>query len=213
MKNIKPVPILISFTAVVFAAMRFIGVSEFKRLTDAVPVFDGSGLVYGGGNYDTAGIVILCGYALLWLMALLFYILSKNHSLIKKLFIIPSVIFSGGLCLLTAAFLMTAPSADSFSDNYDPEYYVVYDRDKTVRLLFAEGMYFFDAVTEVYFLDDDDRAYCMGSFSADGVLQGGCYDVIRQGNTISFSYDYGTLDENKEPVFRQVTFELPHLTK
>ena len=213
MKSIKPVPILVSFTAVVFAAMRFIGVSEFKRLTDAVPIFDGSGLVYGSGKYESAGIVILCGYALLWLMALLYYILSKNHSLIKKLFIIPSVILSGGLCLLTAAFLMTAPSGDSFKDNYDPKYYVVYDRDKTVKLLFAEGMYFFDSVTEVYFLDDDNRAYSLGQFSADGVLQDGSYDIIRQGNTISFSYDYGTRDENKNPVFRQVSFELPHLTK
>lgn len=192
----------------VFIFMDISGTQESARLSETIPYFNGRELEYGTGIYSTVSTVILCIFAALWIASAIYCARSSEYSPVKKLIFIPCILISGIITFSISA-LLSAPSSDSFSDHYHPHYYVVYDRDKTVKLLFAEGMYYFDAVTEVYCLDDDNKAYMIGSFSADGVLQGGKYDIIRQGDTISFSYDYGTHDEQGSLVYHNATFVLP----
>ncbi len=205
----KNIPFFIVCSILVFIGMRILGVQESIRLSETIPRFNGNDLKYDTGIFSTISSGILCIYAALWLVSAIRYALSHKYKLVKKLIIIPCVLILGTITLLISTLLYMAPSSDSFADNYYPEYYVVYDRDKTVKLLFAEGMYYFDAVTKVYYLDDDNSAYIIGQFSADGILQGGKYDITRQDDTISFSYDYGTRDEHHNPVYHSVTFVLP----
>lgn len=106
--------------------------------------------------------------------------------------------------------LFATSGHESWVSNYCPEYYIVSDRDNTVKLLFEEGSYLFDGRTNVYCLDNDMRAYEIGSFSTDDVaVMNGNYDVIRTGNKISFEYNCGTFDKNGDPVMRTAEMELP----
>lgn len=193
----------------VFVTMWILGIQEAIRISKAIPVFNGIELEYENGIFDKISTIVLCIYAALWIAYAVCYAVSNKYKLVRKIIIIPCVLVLGTVTAVISALLYIGPSSDSFADNYCPEYYVVYDRDKSVKLLFAEGMYYFDAVTEVYYLDDNNNAYIIGQFSADGILQGGKYDIAREGNTISFSYDYGISDENDNNVYRNVTFVLP----
>lgn len=76
-------------------------------------------------------------------------------------------------------------------------------------LLYCLQMFSFDAKTKVYFLDSNDNAHFIGQFSAEEMLQGGEYDVLYRNNAVSFSYNYGIYDENHNPVYHNVTFNLP----
>lgn len=209
MEKRKHIIFFIVFSIAVFLSVGVLGIQKSTVLSESAPHFNGSELKYQTGIFDIVSEIILFFYAALWLASAVLYALSSQNKTVKKIIVVPCILLLGTVTLFIAALLYIGPTYDSFEYNYCPKYYVVYDRDKTVKLLFAEGMYSFDAKTKVYFLDNNDNAHYIGQFSAEEMLQGGEYDVLYQGNAVSFSYNYGIYDENHNPVYHNVTFNLP----
>ena len=209
MEKRKHIIFFIVFSIAVFLSVGILGIQKSTVLSESTPHFNGSELEYKTGIYDIVSEIILFFYAALWLASAVLYALSSQNKTIKKIIAVPCILLLGTVTLFIAALLYIGPTYNSFEYNYSPKYYVVYDRDKTVKLLFAEGMYSFDAKTKVYFLDSNDNAHFIGQFSAEEMLQGGKYDVLYRDNAVSFSYNYGIYDENHNPVYHNVTFNLP----
>lgn len=180
---------LIFLTLFLFLTAVYMRALENIRYYSAVPVFTGEGLDRGEENFGGLINKFILAAFLLYLCIIISVILEKKYSLSGK--ILRTLLRIADLFIFAVLLAFFVPS-DSFEEHYYPEYYVCRTEDKQIRLLFAEGAFMFDGRTKVYRLDDDSSAYYIGSFTTDdGITNGGKYDIKREGNSISFEYDFG----------------------
>ena len=206
-------PVLIGAMLLIGTSFPLIGTAERSFKDNAIPVFTGKCFDYGAGRFEIFFGGAVTAHILLGAAAFLSIIVSKNYSARGKVLRSAAFVLSGFLhlfILICAYAFSSQTSAERWADNYYPEYYVVSDRDDTVRILFEEGVFLFDAHTNVYCLDEQNHAYLIGFFTADDAMtQNGEYDIVRDGRYISFEYDHGTSGKNGGQNIKTEIMELP----
>lgn len=210
-KFIKVIPKIICIAVMLLmTVMCFItGRSRQLHNRQTVPVFTGIGFDYSDQKYDTAFTVFVLLSIISGIILLILILSEKKRSLFKKITGTVLTIISGIFLLFLDAFSDTLQE-DSFYKNYYPEFYICSDDTGAIRLLFAEGAFLLDGMTKVYCLDEENHAYYLGQFSTDdGAVQGGRYDISYSDDTVSFQYDYGTVDNKGNKVCKTASFRLP----
>lgn len=210
-KFINAIPKIICIAVMLLmTVMCFItGSSRQLRNRQTVPVFTGSGFDYSDQKYDMAFYVFIILSIISGIILLILILSEKKRSLFKKITGAALTLIFGIFLLFLDVFSDTSQE-DSFYENYYPQFYICSDDTGAIRLLFAEGTFLFDGMTKVYCLDEEDHAYYLGKFSTDdGAVQGGRYDISYSDDTVSFQYDYGTVDDKGNRVCKTASFRLP----